>query len=109
MDGRLRYTDVMDIHGILQLIQICPSPKAEAFRVWVENIADAGIDVVDTLVTAITKAKDMVRNKAAGPLLTIRRMRYRLFGDEETFSNDIQSNDIRSDDIHSEIKWETAA
>ena len=43
LDGKLRFTDVMDAHGVLRLIQICPSPKAEAFRLWIAGLA-AGED-----------------------------------------------------------------
>lgn len=83
MDGKLRFTDVMDIHEVLQLIQICPSPKADAFRMWISEIADVSSDVVKTLEKAIIGAKDKVRFKVVGLLMTIRRKKYVLFEDEK--------------------------
>ena len=35
--GKLRFTDVMDAEEILRLIQIFPSPKADAFKLWIAD------------------------------------------------------------------------
>ena len=45
-DGKLRFTDVMDAEEILRLIQIFPSPKADAFKLWIADLAAKGSDVV---------------------------------------------------------------
>jgi len=36
-DGKMRLTDVADTEEILRLIQSIPSPKAEPFKMWLEN------------------------------------------------------------------------
>ena len=64
-DGKLRFTDVMDAGEILRIIQIIPSPKAEAFKLWIADLAAKGAAVVKCLEDAIKNAKDMIRNKAA--------------------------------------------
>lgn len=80
LDGKLRFTDVMDAGEVLQLIQICPSPKAEAFKLWIANLVTAGADVVGALTEAVVKAKDKIKCKAIGLLKTMRRKDYCLFG-----------------------------
>ena len=75
VDGRLRYTDVMDAEEILQLIQIFPSPKAEIFRQWIEELAAEGAAVVECLAEACSKAKDNVKRKVGGFMKTIIRLR----------------------------------
>ena len=41
-DGKLRYTDVMDVDEVLSLIQQIPSPKALKFRLWLLSQLKAG-------------------------------------------------------------------
>ena len=50
LDGKLRYTDVMDAEGILRLIQMCPSPKAEKFKLWVAKLLESGQSFAECLV-----------------------------------------------------------
>ena len=69
-DGKLRFTDVMDAEDILRLIQICPSPKAGAFRLWIAELAGEGAAVVQCLEDAVKNAKDIVRN-SVGNLLSV--------------------------------------
>ena len=70
-DGKLRYTDVMDIKDVLQLIQLCPSQKASAFKLWIAKLAAKGRPVLKRLKTAILKACDMVDQRADGFILTV--------------------------------------
>ncbi|MCL2420924.1 MAG: hypothetical protein FWD03_03625 [Defluviitaleaceae bacterium] len=48
-DGKLRYTDVLDIKQVLYLIQIIPKKEAEPFRLWLVEAAVEGT-VVQQLV-----------------------------------------------------------
>ena len=48
-DGKLRYTDVLDIRQILYLIQIVPSREAEPFRLWLAEAVAAGEDIAKQL------------------------------------------------------------
>ncbi|MCL2373475.1 MAG: hypothetical protein FWC78_08770 [Defluviitaleaceae bacterium] len=41
-DGKMRFTDVLDITQVLYLIQIIPSPEAEPFKRWLAEAAAAG-------------------------------------------------------------------
>jgi hypothetical protein len=77
-DGKLRYTDVMDAEEVLQLIQDCPSPKAEAFRVWIAELAARGEDIIKHLTEAASK----VKHRVGKFLLTIRRKEFNIFGAE---------------------------
>ena len=81
-DGKLRFTDVMDIQAIMLLIRICPSPKAAAFKTWLAGLADKNINAANSLAEALVKVKDMVRCKAAGLLKTIYRKEYCLVEEE---------------------------
>ena len=63
-DGKLRYTDVMDAEGVLQLIQLCPSPKADAFRRWLNEFVNDAAKAAELLTEALTKAKDAVKDKS---------------------------------------------
>ena len=62
LDGKLRFTDVMDAEEILQLIQVFPSPKAEAFRQWIAMLAEEGA-AVERVEEAFNKAKDTVKHR----------------------------------------------
>ena len=37
-DGKMRLTDVLDTEGVLRLIQSISSPKAEPFKLWLEQV-----------------------------------------------------------------------
>lgn len=37
-DGKKRLTDVLDVEGILRLVQSVPSPKAEPFKLWLAKV-----------------------------------------------------------------------
>ena len=37
-DGKSYLTDVLEIKGILRLIESVPNPKAEPFKLWLANI-----------------------------------------------------------------------
>ena len=72
-DGKLRYTDVMDAKEILQLIQIFPGPKAEAFKAWIGKLITDGAKVVKCLTEALSQAKDEVKRRVGGFMKTVRR------------------------------------
>ena len=76
MDGKLRFTDVMDAHEVLQLIQVCPSTKAEAFRMWIASLVAEGADVVEKLTEAFVKVKDKIKCRVVGLLKTMRKKEY---------------------------------
>lgn len=38
-DGKLRETDTLDTKGILRLIELVPSPKAEPLKLWLTNLS----------------------------------------------------------------------
>ena len=80
-DGRLRYTDVADIVGIIRLIQIFPSPKAHAFRLWIAELASQGANVTEKLAKAVQNAKDKIRKKAGNLLMTVTRKDFDIFGE----------------------------
>ena len=73
----------MDANEVLQLIQICPSPKADAFRLWIAVLAEEGANIVKSLVEAIIKVKDTVRCKVADILITVHRKEFNLFDKHE--------------------------
>ena len=82
LDGKLRFTDVMDAGEILQLIQVCPSPKAEAFRLWIGELAARGSDVVKCLEDAVKHVKDTVRDRVGKLFLSIAKKDIDIFGKE---------------------------
>ena len=81
-DGKLRYTDVMDAEEVAVLIKRFPSPKAEAFKVWIVDLEEEKAEVVKSLVEAVTKAKDRIRCRAAGLLMTIYWKEYDVLGED---------------------------
>ena len=62
-DGKLRDTDVLDIKGILRLIESIPSPKAEPFKLWLANLGSERIDEVFDPEIAINRAVRYYRAK----------------------------------------------
>ena len=77
-DGKLRYTDVLDIKGILKIILLFPSPKADAFKVWIAELIKENKPVVECLEEAVITAKDRVRTLVGGFLKTIRKVDFLL-------------------------------
>lgn len=43
-DGKMRSTDTLDTEGIFRLIESVPSPKAEAFKLWLAKLGRQEID-----------------------------------------------------------------
>ncbi len=46
-DGKMRETDCANTEGIFRIIQSIPSPKAEPFKRWLENIYKEKLSRVD--------------------------------------------------------------
>ena len=55
-DGKLRYTDVMDVQEILKLLQQIPSPKAVTFRLWLISQLQAGKNLSKQLLHSLVDA-----------------------------------------------------
>ena len=79
-DGKLRRTDVIDAEEVLRLIQLCPSSKAETFKVWIKELTAKGENAAKYLCEAVSKVKHRVGNL----LFIIRRQEFNIFGTEET-------------------------
>ena len=62
-DGKMRLRDVLDMKGILRLIESVPSPKAEPFKVWLANLGSERIDEVFDPEIAVNRAVEYYRNK----------------------------------------------
>ncbi len=45
-DGKMRLRDALDTQGILRLIELIPSPKAEPFKLWLAQMGKERIDEV---------------------------------------------------------------
>jgi len=45
VDGKLYYTEVVDYKNLIYLIQLCPSPKANKYRMWVVGLLLDGISM----------------------------------------------------------------
>ena len=84
-DGKLRFTDVMSCAEIMQLIQVCPSPKAEAFKLWIADMAASGKNILKNIEKAIKNAKDMIRSRVGNVFLTIETYEFDIFGDGSDF------------------------
>jgi len=54
LDGKYRYTDVMDAGDVMQLIEAIPSKNAVPFKEWVKNLVAAELE--EQLAEAATKA-----------------------------------------------------
>lgn len=51
-DGKMRLTDVAGMQGIFRIIQSVPSPKAEAFKMWLAEVGKERIDeIIDPELT----------------------------------------------------------
>ena len=62
-DGKFYNTDVLDISGILRLIESIPSPKAEPFKLWLAKIGKDRIDEVFDPELAINRAVDYYKSR----------------------------------------------
>ena len=56
-DGKLRMTDVVDAAGIIKIINACPSPAANLFRQWIEQLAAIGINAAEFIAKTADKVK----------------------------------------------------
>ncbi|MDR1100875.1 MAG: hypothetical protein LBL34_00715 [Clostridiales bacterium] len=66
-DGKMRFTDVAKIDGILRIIQSIPSKKAEPFKMW---LAEAGKERIDETIDpelAIDRALSTYLKKGYSP------------------------------------------
>ena len=85
-DGKLRYTDVMDVEGILKLIQQFPGPKAVKLRLWLLTQVQAGKNLAKQLTrnlvdkTFSQEIKNAVKTAlgAVVMLKTVRRQEFML-------------------------------
>lgn len=62
-DGKFYNQDVLDMKGILRLIESVPSPKAEPFKLWLASLGSERIDEVFDPEIAINRAVNYYRNK----------------------------------------------
>ena len=90
-DGKLRRTDVMDAAEVLQLIQLCPSPKAEAFKLWLAELVSEGKDAAKCLCEAVSKLRYRVGNM----LFIVRKKEFNIFGAEETCAEKFNKGHVK--------------
>ena len=62
-DGKSYLTDTLDTKGILRLIELVPSSKAEPFKLWLAYLGKERIDEVFDPEIAIKRAIDYYRNR----------------------------------------------
>ena len=82
-DGKLRFTDVMDVDDVLRLIQLFPSGRnengsgdgnrIEDFRLWIAELVISGRSVVEGLLAAIRKVKNTTKQRVGGFMRTVKR------------------------------------
>ena len=82
-DGKLRYTDVIDSEGIMQLIQACPSPKAKAFKIWIAKFKKKKTNAAKYLAAEIHRTRKIFEYKVGNLLKTIVKKEFQLFDNEE--------------------------
>ena len=92
LDGKLRYTDVMDAEEVLQLIKDFPSPKAEAFKIWIGALAAKGESAAKCLSEAVSKVKYRTGNL----LLTIRRKEFNIFEEGTHYFKENKKNTAKN-------------
>ena len=81
LDGKLRYTDVIDAEGVLLLIELFPTPKAKNPNVdyvkeWVAALVKGCKDPVKQVEEAAKAAKTQLQNKVGNMLKTIRKIKF---------------------------------
>ncbi len=66
-DGKKYLTDVLDVEGILRLVQSVPSPKAEPFKIWLAKVGyermQETVDPEQALVRARTNWQKLGRSE----------------------------------------------
>ena len=62
-DGKFYNQDVLDMKGILRLIESVPSPKAEPFKLWLASLGSERIDEVFDPEIAINRAVEYYRKR----------------------------------------------
>ena len=71
LDGKYYFTEVLDFKSLINLIQTCPSPKANTYRLWLAEVLFASIPVaeIETQLAALgaeTAAQIMEKYKYEG-------------------------------------------
>lgn len=61
-DGKMRITDVADTEQLFRLIQSIPSPKAEAFKLWLAKVASERLDEMQDPELSIDRALENYMN-----------------------------------------------
>ena len=46
-DGKYYFTEVVDFKNLINLIQACPSPKANTYRLWLADTLLAGVSAAE--------------------------------------------------------------
>ena len=83
-DGKLRFTDVLNADGVLRLIMVFPSPKAEKIKLWIAKIISEGKKVTECITNALNNVKDTARSKFAALFETVRIKDFNI-NDEKDF------------------------
>ena len=99
-DGKLRRTDVMSTEEILLLIQECPSPKADAFKEWLTELAANGEDAAKYIDEAVSKVKHRVGNL----LFTISIKEFNLFDEKEPCISKYEKENQKKESLQNELE-----
>jgi hypothetical protein len=62
-DGRFRLTDTANRQTLLRIIQSVPSPKAEPFRLWLAEVGEERIQVIENPEAALDQVRAIYRAK----------------------------------------------
>ncbi len=62
-DGKMRQTDVLSTKNVLRLVQLIPSPKAEPFKLWLDQVGAERLDEIADPEKAIIRGADFYRAK----------------------------------------------
>jgi hypothetical protein len=74
-DGKRYLTDVLDVEGVLRLIQSIPSKKAEPFKLWLAKVGKERIDEIKDPELAVNRAKEIYEKKGYPKDWVEKRMR----------------------------------
>jgi len=74
-DGKRYFTDVLDVEGVLRLIQSIPSKKAEPFKLWLAKVGKERIDEIADPELAVNRAKEIYEKKGYPKDWVEKRMR----------------------------------
>ena len=80
------FTVVLDCAGVLRLIMLFPSPKADKFKLWIAKITASGKNVMKIIANAVNAAKDTVRSRVGCMFMTEEKMQFNI-ADEPDFYN----------------------